>query len=211
MLRNFKQSKTLPSRPMRGWRKKIGPGELIRTRSASPMNSGEMTNSPTAGRQSVDRVLDRELPTLGVDMAKHHEGYTAHVLDPGAAPDGVHQSRDDTHPHPEAVCPLSHASQLFVGHRRGRDDEFLGVGCPRSILEIVRASQVGHAEQLILWGPGVVQDARGPQTVLGNLPHPGDELIGDRTGSHDERRCRSAVLPPQVALPQGPAADVLPA
>ena len=46
MLRNFRQSNTFPSRPMRGCAKKIGPGELSRTSNIRVRKIGEIASSP---------------------------------------------------------------------------------------------------------------------------------------------------------------------
>lgn len=98
---DLRQSNTRPSRPTRGWAKKIGPGELNRTSNMRVRNSGETQARMSPATHSVADVLGPELPTAWVGVRHRHQRQTTDVIDAAATTDDVEHARDD--PDPDAV------------------------------------------------------------------------------------------------------------
>ena len=106
---------------------RAGRGELAR-RAASAPNSGAAASSSRPAKTRSKRVLDGELPRLGVDAVQADERQAADVLDPLAAADVLEQARDDRDLEAELVALAQQRLHGAVGRVGEGDDHVLGAG-----------------------------------------------------------------------------------
>ena len=148
-------------------------------------------------------MLERELEPGRVGVGERHQRDAAHVLDGRADADDVHHPGHHSHRHAEVVGALRKCRELLVGHRGVRNDQFLCFGLHDGALEVIGGAQVWNAFSLDVGRSCVVDDADRAQSVIGHLSHPGDDLVGDRSGADDDRGLAETEPAAQVALRQG--------
>ena len=130
--RNLSISNSWPSRPMRRWRKRIGPGELSRTASVSAREQRRQQQQRDSGDDAVERVLDRELPAARVDRRRAQQRDAAEVLDLDTVRDLLEQARHDGDLDAQLAALADHPEQDGVRRgREGHDDLFDVVAAAR--------------------------------------------------------------------------------
>ena len=154
MLRNFKQSKTLPSRPI-AWlpEEDRARGAEPDTSSASPRNRGEMSSSPSAANVRSRACLTANCQPFGSTWQSTIRGTPPRCSTQAPTPTAS-ISRGTTRTRmSEVLRQLGGPRQLLVRHRRRRHDELLGAGCARRrSRDCPSVPQVRHIERLRVCG-----------------------------------------------------------